>query len=76
MCESKRPFIAISEAARLLETTETRVLMLLKKNELKGKMEGEAWYVDSASLEQWEKPDETGGITPGCGGGCGSCGGH
>jgi hypothetical protein len=32
-------FVPIAEAAQLLETTEMRVLMMLKKNELRGKME-------------------------------------
>jgi len=76
MCKSGKSFISISEAARLLETTETRVLMLLKKKELEGKMEGEAWYVDSASLDLWERPNATDITKTGCGGGCGSCGGH
>jgi hypothetical protein len=49
--------------------------MLLKKKELEGKMAGEAWYVDSASLELWERPNKD-IIKTGCGGGCGSCGGH
>ena len=78
MCEARTNFVPIAEAAQLLETTEMRVLMLLKKNELQGKMEDEAWYVDRSSLKLCEKPKAADIVRPGgCGGGCGSgCGGH
>ena len=78
MCEAGTNFVPIAEAAQLLETTEMRVLMLLKKNELQGKMENEAWYVDRSSLKLCEKPKAADIVRPGgCGGGCGSgCGGH
>ena len=82
MCEAGTSFIPIAEAAHLLETTEMRVLMMLKKNELQGKMEDEAWYVDRSSLKLCEKPKAEDIVKPGgCGGGCGGgsgngCGGH
>ena len=77
MCEPGTSFVAIAEAAQLLETTEMRVLMMLKKNELQGKVEDEAWYVDRASLQLCGKPKAADIVKPGCGGGCGSgCGGH
>ena len=77
MCKPVSSFIAIAEAAKHLETTEMRVLMMLKKNELQGKFEDEAWYVDSASLQLCGKPKAADIVKPGCGGGCGSgCGGH
>ena len=44
MCGTGTSFISLSEAARLLETTEMRVLMMLKKKELEGKLENDAWY--------------------------------
>ena len=73
----------IAEAALLLETTEMRVLMLLKKEELAGKMVEDAWYVDKASLQLCGKPKAADVVRPGgCGGGCsgggsgGGCGGH
>ncbi len=72
MCNTGTNFVAIMEAAQLLETTETRVLMMLKKNELQGKMEDDAWYVDRSSLKLCEKPKAADIVTPGCGGGCGS----
>ena len=77
MCEPGTSFVAIAEAAKLLETTEMRVLMMLKKNELQGKVEDEAWYVDRSSLNLCAKPKVGDIVKPGCGGGCGSgCGGH
>jgi hypothetical protein len=78
MCEAGTNFVPIAEAAQLLETTEMRVLMMLKKDELQGKQMEEAWYVDRSSLKLCEKPKAADIVKPGgCGGGCGSgCGGH
>ncbi|HIJ94350.1 MAG TPA: hypothetical protein HPP94_01140 [Desulfuromonadales bacterium] len=81
MCEAGTNFVPIAEAALLLETTEMRVLMMLKKNELAGKNEDDAWYVDRSSLKLCEKPKAADIVRPGgCGGGCGGssggCGGH
>ncbi|MFZ2951350.1 MAG: hypothetical protein WA003_17885, partial [Desulfuromonadaceae bacterium] len=56
MCETGTVFVPIAAAAQLLETTEMRVLMMLKKNELQGKMVDEAWYVDRSSLQLCSKP--------------------
>jgi hypothetical protein len=78
MCVAGANFVPIAEAAQLLETTEMRVLMMLKKDELQGKMVDEAWYVDKSSLQLCGKPKAADVVRPGgCGGGCGSgCGGH
>ncbi|MSN25006.1 MAG: hypothetical protein GJV46_03970 [Geobacter sp.] len=82
MCEAGTNYVPIAEAALLLETTEMRVLMMLKKKELEGKLEDEAWYVDRSSLKLCEKPKASDIVKPGgCGGGCGGgsangCGGH
>ena len=78
MCEAGTSFVPIAEAAHLLETTEMRVLMMLKKNELEGKLEDEAWYVDRASLQLCDKPRAADIVKPGCGGGScgGGCDGH
>jgi len=78
MCDAGTNFVPVAEAAQLLETTEMRVLMMLKKNELQGKMEDEAWYVDRSSLNLCNKPKAADIVKPGgCGGSCGSgCGGH
>jgi len=77
MCEPGTSFVAIAEAAKLLETTEMRVLMMLKNNELQGKIEEESWYVDRVSLQLCDKPKAADIVKPGCGGSCGGgCGGH
>lgn len=76
MCDTGS-FIPVAEAARLLETTEMRVLMMLKKNELQGKIQDDDWYVECSSLQLCAKPRAADIIKPGCGEGCGSrCGGH
>jgi hypothetical protein len=75
MCEAGT-FITIAEAAQMLETTETRILMMLKKIELQGKMEDGGWYVDRSSLNLCNKPQASDIVKPGgcgiCGSGCGS----
>ncbi len=78
MCGTETSFITAAEAAQLLETTEMRILMMLKKKELQGRLEDEIWYVDRASLQLCEKPKAADIVRPGgCGGGCSSgCGGH
>ena len=78
MCVAGTNYVVLAEAAQLLETTEMRVLMMLKKNELQGKQVDEAWYVDRASLQLCDKPKAADIVKAGgCGGGCGSgCGGH
>jgi len=75
MCEAGLSFVTLNEAAELLKTTETRVLMMLKKQELNGKFEEEAWHVDRSSLKLCVKPEPAdivrhGGCGGGCGGGC------
>ena len=75
MCEAGMSYVPIAEAAQLLETTEMRVLMMLKKNELQGKTEDDLWFVDRSSLNLCRKPEAADIVKPGCGGGCG-CGGH
>jgi len=77
MCEAGTSFVPLAEAARVLETTEMRILMMLKKHELLGKLEDDAWYVDRTSLHLCDKPKAEDIVKPGCGGGCSSgCGGH
>ena len=71
MCEAGTNYVPIAKAALLLETTEMRVLMMLKKNELQGKMEDEAWYVDRSSLNLCNKPKAADIVRPD---GCGTCG--
>lgn len=83
MCEAGT-FVSLAEAAALLETTETRILMMLKKKELLGTLENDVWQVDKVSLQLCGKPKAADVVRPGgCGGGCsggsgggGGCGGH
>jgi DNA-binding IclR family transcriptional regulator len=78
MCTAGTNFITIAEAAGYLETTETRILMMLKKQELIGRQdESGSWQIDKASLQLCGKPRPADIVKKGCGGGCGSgCGGH
>ena len=77
MCTSGTT-VPIAEAAALLATTETRILMMLKKNELQGNQVDGDWFVDKASLQLCGKPLPSDIVKKGCGGGCGSggCGSH
>ena len=79
MCTAGAECITIAEAAGYLETTETRILMLLKKQELAGNQdESGTWQIDKASLQLCGKPRPSDIVKKGCGGGCGSggCGSH
>ncbi len=42
--------VTAAEAAAELETTITRILMLLRENALEGKQLDGEWYVESASI--------------------------
>lgn len=69
--------ISIDEAAEFLATTETRILMMLKKQELAGTQSDDGtWMIDKASLQLCGKPKPSDIVKTGCGGGCGGCGGH
>lgn len=72
MCQTGT-YVSVDEAARLLGTTGMRVLMMLKKNELTGRPDGESWLVDKASLHLCGTPKPADIVRKGgCGGGCGS----
>lgn len=71
MSESETNFVPLVEAAQFLATTEARVLMMLKSNDLQGKMFDGAWYVEQSSLDHCNKPKETDIVESG---GCGICG--
>ena len=69
--------ITIQEAAEFLATTETRILMMLKKQELAGVQSDDgSWMIDKAALQLCGKPKPSDIVKTGCGGGCGGCGGH
>lgn len=69
-------YLAIAEAAEKLETTVTKILMLLKNNDLKGKeIEGE-WFIEPDSLACCKSDDIEMKVAKGCvsycsSGGCG-----
>lgn len=77
MCTSAVTYISINEAAAFLTTTEPRILMMLKKQELVGSQDDEGtWMIDKSSLQLCGKPNPADIVKKGCGGGCGGCGGH
>ncbi len=76
MSQRREEFISISEAAGYLETTETRVLMMLKKHELVGWLHDDGWYIDKTSLQLCGKPMPSDFIKTACCGGCSGCSGH
>lgn len=47
-------YVSLSEAAAALSTTETRVLMLLKRKALEGMPTDEGWLVAAASLVSYD----------------------
>lgn len=47
--------LSLVEAAKELDTTSLKVLMLLKRNALRGTMVDETWYVDRASLDRFRE---------------------
>ena len=76
MDESRSDYIAITEAAQLLDTTEALVLAMLQNNELQGEMIDGAWHVDRSSMDLSDRNKSTELVaTVGCGicgSGCGS----
>jgi len=70
MCLAGTGFISIAEAASWLETTETRVLVLLKQQQLAGKQVKDAWYVDKASMQLCGEIKMSGLNKTCCGRGC------
>jgi len=76
MCTRETSFIPLAEAAKQLNTTEMRVLIMIKRDELQGKMEGDGWLVNLSSLQQCARPEPADIVKPRCGGGCsGGCSG-
>lgn len=75
MNSKEEVWISVSAAARLLETTEMRILMMLRQGELHGRQEEEGWLVESSSLTSGTLNQAAGKVRHvGCGGGCGGCG--
>ena len=69
------PHIPIAEAASRLHTTPVRLLMLLKKNVMKGcEMDGE-WFIETDSLSSFQGHGTDSGGKKGCPSSCGGCSG-
>jgi hypothetical protein len=69
-------YLPATEAAEQLATTETKILMLLKKKALLGEMIEGSWFVTSASLAGYDPNAVLAGNQPECrtscsGSGCG-----
>ena len=75
MDESRSDYIAITEAAQLLDTTEALVLVMLQNNELQGEMVDSTCHVDRSSIDLSDKTKSTELVATVCCGICGSgCG--
>lgn len=71
-------YLPIAAAATELATTETKVLMLLKRKALEGTMTDVGWVVTRASVQRYEKHDREPEQQLQCRTGCSSskCGCH
>ena len=71
-------YLAAAEAAQHLSTTDTRILMLLKQNELDGELLDGEWFVTTASLACYDKHAKKAEKQLQCRTSCGSsgCGCH
>jgi hypothetical protein len=68
--------VSLSEAARQLETTPLKVLMMLKQGRLSGLEDASgAWSIDVGSLTALLALDPACRSDRPTGGGCGGCGG-
>lgn len=72
MCTKGEAMVSAAEAAGELETTQLKVLMLLKRGELEGCEEAEGeWLVSRESLEAFKSRGESETHSPGgCAGDC------
>jgi len=71
-------FISLSEVARQLGTTETRILMLVKKGVLKGELVEGNWWIYQNSLAGVHPESALTPLAPSCRTSCnqGTCGCH
>jgi hypothetical protein len=47
-------YLTAAETAVLLSTTETKVLMLVKRRVLEGELYGDIWMISRASVESYD----------------------
>jgi len=71
-------YLAASTVAQQLETTETKVLMLLKQKALEGELIEGSWFVTTASLACYDAQGQKPENQPSCRTSCSStgCGCH
>lgn len=71
-------YLYAEDAAAKLSTTETRILMLLKRKALEGIMQDDGWLVTKSSLACFENHEQEPEQQPSCRTSCSSsgCGCH
>lgn len=71
-------YLPLAAAAEQLATTETKILMLLKRKALCGELIEGSWFVTTASLACYDPHADQPGKQPDCRTGCSasSCGCH
>lgn len=71
-------YFSVTEAATRLSTTETKVLMLLKRRALEGELCGDIWMITRSSVEGYDPDAADTANTLSCRNSCSSstCGCH
>ncbi|WP_026842474.1 hypothetical protein [Citrifermentans bremense] len=71
-------YLTAAETAVLLSTTETKVLMLVKRRVLEGELYGDIWMISRASVENYDPKRTEAKDELSCRTGCSSstCGCH
>lgn len=71
-------YLTVTETAAILSTTETKVLMLLKRRALEGELCGDIWMISSASVESYHPETSENENTLSCRSSCNgsTCGCH
>jgi hypothetical protein len=67
-------YLPAAEAAHQLETTETKILMLLKQKALAGELVEGSWFVTTASLACYDPQAQEAAKMAGCHTSCSSSG--
>lgn len=71
-------YLTVTEAAAILSTTETKVLMLLKRRALEGELCGDIWMITRNSVQGYDPKRMDSDNTLSCRSSCSSstCGCH
>lgn len=71
-------YLSVTETAAILSTTETKVLMLLKRRALEGELCGDIWMISRASVASYDPKTTEKENTLSCRSSCNSstCGCH